>query len=285
MSTISENENVEIYIKPKKIPKTKRTNTTNVIKNTNTNTKSLCKCCGRTFKRKTNYDTHILICEQLNDNKKMKMMMMDEEGYIPTQTELFYLVRNLVQKCETLETEVSKLRKYVDITKKQINAVDWLNNNITVSQSYDDWVKNITISQEELKNVFKFKYIEGIYQILECRLPVSDTEKHPIKCFNQKNNMFFIYNDNKWSIMTMEIFNDLANTLNARLIRAFYAWKAKHIDEIENDDRMYDKYTENMRIVLGENKTNAQIIQKLKAKLYTYLKCDLKNIVKYEFSF
>lgn len=250
------------------------------------NTKCMCMGCGRSFRRKTNYKAHLLICEQLLDSKKMKMMMLDESGHIPTQTELFYLVRNLMVKCESLESEVTKLRKYANITKKQINIIDWLNNNLTVSISYSDWLKTLhNITQDELQKVFKCKYIEGVYQILESRLSITETQSHPIKCFNQKSNMFFIYDDNKWSLMTMDMFNNLANLINGRLIKAFYVWKAKHIEEIENNDRMFDTYTENMRIVLGENKTNAQIIQKLKTKLYTYLKCDLKNIVKYEFSF
>lgn len=249
------------------------------------NTKCMCKGCGRSFRRKTNYNAHILICEQLNDSKNMKMMLLDEKGYIPSQTELFYLLRNVMTKCEKLESEVTKLRKYANITKKQINTLDWLNNNLTVNISYSEWLKSITVTQEELLNVFKCKYIEGIYQILEKRLPIDDTLNHPIKCFNQKNGMFFIYDDNKWSIMTMEKFTDMANTINLRLINAFYEWRAKHIEEIENDDRMHDIYTENMRIVLGETKSTTQICQRLKPKLYAYLKCDLKNIIKYEFTF
>lgn len=247
---------------------------------------SKIKCsCGRIFTRKTNYKSHLLICEQLNNSKKFNMMMYDEEGYIPTRTEMFFLLRNLTEKCETLESEVLKLRKFANITKKQINVLDWLNENLRVSISFSDWLNSISISQEELKNVFKYKYIEGIYQILETRLPLADTNNHPIKCFNQKNGMFFIYDDNKWSLMTMDLFNDLANKLSARLIKAFYIWKAQNKEKIDNDDKMYDQYTENMRIVLGQGKSNTQIIKKLKSRLYTYLKCNLKNIIKYDFTF
>jgi hypothetical protein len=273
----SNKHDIPMTIKPKKFIKPDYTSAKN--------TKCMCRGCGRTFRRKTNYNAHILICEQLNDSKNMKMMMLDEKGHIPSQTEMFYLLRNVMTKCERLESEVTKLRKYVDVTKKQINALDWLNNNLTVNVSYSKWLKSISITQEELNNVFKCKYIEGVYQILEKRLPIDDTMNHPVKCFNQKNGMFFIYDDNKWSMMTMEKFNDLANTINVRLIKAFYVWKAKYIEEIENDDRMHDIYTENMRIVLGENKTSVQIIQRLKTRLYAYLKCDLKNIVRYDFTF
>lgn len=247
--------------------------------------KYICKKCKRIFKRKTNFDTHIIICEQLHDDKKIKMVFLDEENNIPSHNQMFYLVRNLIEKCNKLETEVESLKKYVNITKKKINALDWLNDNITSSISFTEWINNINIQQDELMNVFKCGYIEGVYQILESRMPLSNTNAHPIKCFNQNSNIFFVYNDNKWTHMSMDEFNKLANTINGKIIKAFYIWKNNNADLIESSDRMYDVYTENMRIVLGENKTNQQIIQKLKTKLYSYLKCDLKNIIKYEFVF
>lgn len=245
----------------------------------------ICKQCKRTFKRKKNYDVHLIICEQLHDDKKMKMAFLDEEKHMPTQRQMFYLMRNLIEKCDKLEGEVERLEKYANITKKQINALDWLNNNISSSTDFNKWLENIEVSQEELNNIFKCGYIEGIYQILEKRLPLESSQNHPIKCFTQNNNIFFIFNDNKWCHMTINEFNFLANKVNMMVMRAFQLWKEKHKDKIETDDRMHDIYTENMRIVFGENKTNHQIIIKLKAKLYAYLKCDLKNIIKYEFAF
>lgn len=244
-----------------------------------------CNGCGRSFVHTSNYTSHTLLCDQLCNTNKIKKMLTDEEGYIPSQTEMFYLVRNLMNKCEMLECEVQKLRKYAEITKKQIDAVQWLNNNVSLTTSYSSWLADITISQKELQTIFNCKYIDGVYQVLESRLPLFNTQSHPIKCFSQKKNVFYVYEDDEWKYMTKDDFNKMVNILSSRVIKAFYIWKQENIERIENDDYMYDTYTSNMRIVLGENKTNEQIILSLKNKLYAYLKCDLKNIVKYEFTF
>jgi hypothetical protein len=248
--------------------------------------KYICGDCNRIFKRKTNYDAHIIICEQLSDSKMMNMMLVDEnDGNLPTKQEMFYLLRNLIKKCSILESEVDNLKKFANITKKQINALDWLNNNLTCSIDFKEWLNNITISQKQLHSLFALGYIDGIYHILENVLPLTEITQHPIKCFNQNKNVFFVYQDNKWSHMSLSEFKNMSNILNNKVIKAFYVWKKEHIEEIEKSDAAHDKYTENMRIVLGENKSPEEIIQKLKGKLYSYLKCDLKNIIKYEFTF
>tara|TARA_Y100000780_G_C13694897_1_gene421144 strand:+ start:6054 stop:6695 length:642 start_codon:yes stop_codon:yes gene_type:complete len=213
------------------------------------------------------------------------MFILDEESHIPSQTQMFYLVRNLIDKCNKLEHKVDQLQKYANITKKQINALDWLNENITLSLSFKSWIDSIDINQENLISIFKLGYIEGVYQILETYLPIDATVKHPIKCFKQNSNTFFIYEENKWSRMNLNDFKYLTSKLSGKIIRAFNIWKTDNMEKIDNSDKMYDLYVDYMRIVLGENKSNEVIIQKLKSKMYTYLKCDLKNIVKYEFSF
>jgi len=217
--------------------------------------------------------------------KKMNMVMLDEEAHIPSQTQMFYLVRNLIQKCNNLEHKVEKLEKYANITKKQINAIEWLNTNITLSTNYKCWVDSIEIDEDKLFSILKNGYIEGIYSVIESYLSLSDVINHPIKCFKQNPNVFFMYNDDKWTHMTLSNFKYLGNKMSSKLIKAFNIWKSNNIDKINTCDRMYDTYVDYMRIILGENKTVEQIIQKLKPKLYSYLKCDLKNIVKYEFTF
>jgi len=245
-----------------------------------------CNGCGRTFKLITNYKCHIIICEQLSDTKKFNLMLKDEEERIPSMEQMFYLLRNLIVKNDKLEHEVEKLKKYANITKKQINALDWLNDNIKVEIPYPVWCKNIELTRKHILNMFKYGYIEGIYQILEGVLPTVNTQQHPIKCFNQKTNIFYIYvDDGGWKLMTIDELNILVNIINGKVFKEFFKWKKENQERIDSDDSMYDEYTYNMRIVLGENKTNDQIIKSLKPKLYNYLKCDLKNIVKYEFTF
>lgn len=246
----------------------------------------LCKGCERKFLRKTNYETHLLICEQIMNRKKFNLMLLDENSNtLPTSIEMFYLVRNLINKCNKLENDIEKLKTFANITKRNLNALDWLNENVNCETSFTEFIKNIHISQDDLKKIFGYKYINGIYYILEKYLPITNNDKHPIKSFNQNKYVFYIYDEEKWQHMTHEKMNLLVNTLNTHVIKAFYVWKDKHQEEIDKSDRAHEQYVENMRIVLGDGKSNEQIIQRLKGKLYNYLKCDLKDIIKYEFVF
>ena len=68
-------------------------------------------------------------------------------------------------------------------------------------------------------------------------------------------------------------------------MKKFLEWKEKNNDRIQNDDRFHDTYIDYMRIVLGGGLTKEQCYKRLANKMYHYLKCDLKNIIDYEFVF
>jgi len=243
-----------------------------------------CKTCGRLFDKTTNYKSHLLVCEQLSNTTKYNLMLSEEEDNIPSTKQLYYLIRNLIVKNDSLQQEIEKLKTFANISKKNINAVDWLNENMKDVIDFSIWTKEIQFTRENLKTVFKYGYIEGIYQFIESKLPTLDTQSHPIKCFDQKKNIFFIHID-KWKHMKIDDLNVFISNISGKVISEFYKWKTENSEKIDSDDTAYDEYIKYMRIVLGEHKTNEQIIRALTPKLYNYLKCDLKNIVKYEFVF
>ena len=78
---------------------------------------------------------------------------------------------------------------------------------------------------------------------------------------------------------------DLIRHLNNKFMKRLVEWKNKHNERIQKDDRFHDKYVDYMRIVLGGGLTKEQCNKRLINKMYNYMKCDLKNILQYEFVF
>ena len=256
-----------------------------IKKNKSVSKKHVCGTCGKSFTRKTFYDKHIIGCENIYKSEYRRECDKEERDCLPSQMQLYRMLLDLTSKYETLNAEVQTLRNYVERTKKKINIIDWLNTNCDDCELFDSWLKKIDVDEQQLQNTFKLGYVDGVYLVLQQYLPLNNTEHHAIKCFDQKKGLFFCRTEEGWIMMSEILITQLIRQVNHKLMSQFLIWKNEHKDEIDNNDRFYDKYVDYMKLVLGGNMTKEQSYKKLKSKLYNYLKCDLKNIIQYEFIF
>ena len=264
----------EVDVKTFKIKKSKKMNT-----------KNMCGTCGKSFTRKKFYENHIIVCEQAHKSKYKIDCDKEERESMPSQMELYRMLLDLTGKYEKLDSEVQVLRKYVERTKKKINILEWLDINCEKSGLYESWKNTLKVSEEQLRNTFKLGYVDGVYLFLQQNLPLTSIEKHPIKCFDQKRGLFFCKTKDGWIMMDESDITKLIRVVNNKLMESFGIWRRQNKEQIDSDDRFHDKYVDYMRIVLGGNTSKEQSYKKLKSKLYNYLKCDLKNIIQYEFIF
>jgi hypothetical protein len=127
--------------------------------------------------------------------------------------------------------------------------------------------------------------------ILQNNLLIEESDKHPLKCFQHKRNIFYKYEsciennieNNKWIQVTHGDFSNLLVHLNHYLMKEFITWRDEHKGKIETSEQFYDVFMANMRIILGGNKSKQENIQSIQSKLFQYLKCDLKAIYEFEF--
>ena len=139
--------------------------------------------------------------------------------------------------------------------------------------------------------------VNGCYEILQNLLSlhnnnqnisnqnISNEENAPIKAFDQKENILFIYNDdNKWEILSQPMFANLMNILSKSILTEFLNWQTENKSKMKQDDFSY-RYARNVQKIMGGNLTQEQIHMRVKKELYNYLKMNLRNVVEYEFSF
>lgn len=263
-----------------------------VIKVKKKNKKYTCGSCGKSFQRKGFYNKHILLCENIlkTVSSYKENVEKEEQECMPSKSQMYRLLLDLSERYEKLNNEVQSLRKYVERTKKKINILEWLkentnNKNENNNIHFNEWLNNIEISDSQLQSIFKYGYIDGIYIVLQENLNMKDTDKHPIKCFEQKKNVFYKFDVIEWTLMEQHDIVDFMRKMNHKIMEKFMIWKTQHNERIQNDDRFHDKYVEYMRTILGGNKSKEQSQRLILNKLFNYLKMDLKNIIQYEFVF
>jgi uncharacterized protein YeeX (DUF496 family) len=238
-----------------------------------------CKYCNRSYKLKNNYDKHYLLCDSL-DKSKYK----NNEVALPSLRDMFTLILELTAKNSKLEERVEELSKWVESKKKKLNLIDWLNDKYTKNIKYTEWLSSINIKRSDLEIIFDSDIVAGYIEIIKKLLMLhTNDENSPIKAYDQKENILFIYNDdNKWECLSPIMFIKLINIIFKNILREFMEWQKENKNKIYQDSFSYT-YARNVQKIMGGKLSQEQLHSSVKKELYKYLKLNLKHVIDYEF--
>jgi len=200
---------------------------------------------------------------------------------------LFAMVIMLYNKYEKLESEYTELKKYVAITKNKINILDYLNENFkqeyisTGGTNITKFTDELVIGEDQLEKIFKYDYVDGIFNII-CDYINIKGSLLPIKCFNTKENVLYIFDGELWLIMDDVYLRRFIKSFDKKILTRFVEWKK--IAEKTIDTEIFGEiYIQNMKKVIGGNYEKKNPASMIKNRLYKHLKIDLQSIVCYDF--
>ena len=270
-----------------------------------------CGQCGKNYIRKCAYDHHVLLCKfafaNVQEKSQVAHKLSEEEQEminVPNNKELYLILMNLHSKYEKLERDYGELKKFVEVKKKKVDMIEYLNTNF-VGMQYDftDFIGelNLGIGVEELELVFKKDYVEGLFEIImnfieRFRMGVGDGGGgggdggvggcFPVKAFSHKDGVLYIYfkNDGIWRVLSERELNAIIAGIDKKILMLFLEWK-KDAQAKMDDDRFAEMYIRNMKRVIGGNFESGGRNRKImiKNKLYKYLRVNLKNVVSYDY--
>ena len=243
-----------------------------------------CTCCNRAYHRKTYYDKHILLCHLMATKSIDDMKKADEElADTPDVRVLYEIILEMNAKMTKMESKLEEYEKWVESKKRKINIIDWLNDKYKEYPIvYTPWLNSIIINRAHLEMIFEYDYVAGMVSIMQSLLPHDSSS--PIKCFDQKENVLFIYNDHKWSIMSSELFEKLIASINTKIIGEFILWQNENEEKIHQDDNFANVYAHNLKKIMGGNGNSSLDVLglKIKKELFKYLKVNIKNVMEIE---
>ena len=243
-----------------------------------------CISCNREYQRKLYYDKHILLCH-LMMTKSVAAMNKDNEEQTdtPTVRVLYEIILEMNAKMVKMETRLDEYAKWVETRKRKINIVEWLNDKYkSYPTSYTSWFNSIKLSRLHLEMMIEMDYVPGVVDILQTLLPVENNDTLPVKCFEQKDNVIFIFHANKWQIMSVEMFDSLIMSISKKLIGEFIVWQSESSDQMESDD-FAATYAKNSKRVMGGNTSIELLGLRVKKELFKYLKVNLKTAMECDF--
>jgi hypothetical protein len=248
-----------------------------------------CIYCGKTYKLRSNLQKHTLLCEILHQPKRKKIIIEDEADEIPSQKKLYHILLELCCKYNNLEQKVDEMNKYVIKKKKQINVLEWLNNNITPSILFEKLHEQIYIVDEDIDSILTNSFYDTLNAIFSRTIYNVTVNQYPIFAFVQKVNTFYIYDRSdkdkiEWHELTREKLIKFLNKIHLKLSKCFHDWKVLELKKNKSDK--FAIICDKTLIKLMEiNFRHDYTLTKTKSLLYSKMKTDIKALVEYEFEF
>ena len=158
-----------------------------------------CCLCRKEYTRKGSLEKHSVLCEIKSKSKLELQVAVEEASDKPTYDQLVQIVQELSIKYIKMEEKQNEMQQYIDRKKKKMNVVAWLNINVNPTVGFLEWVAmNVTVVPQHFLQLLKpeITIFECLQEVFEYNL-FKDNFVCPIKCFAQKNGIFYIYEPSK----------------------------------------------------------------------------------------
>lgn len=244
----------------------------------------VCGCCGKTYKRLKPFQRHRAVCEMLSVSKKSKEDVTHLTEDLPSELDMWMALQTALKKIDRLEKKVESQQRWISRQKKKLSIIDWLNNNYKSNTSFVEWYNSFTMTQKDLELIFNHDFIVGMGYIIQKNLPLKNLDLFPIRSFEQKLNVLFVYNGKSWEMLDMDEFTKMIDVLHKKIHSVFVEWNNIKKRSL-NFETIDENYYKNIGKVMGGKFSKDVTIKKINFKLYNYLKFNLRNIVQYDFTF
>ena len=260
-----------------------------------------CNYCNRKYKIKTCYDKHVNICRLLNNDAfKLKDVSeskskskskseshfdfdFEERDNTPSKRDMWLIIMHQASELNKIKKEINKLKQRDYYHIKKISVIDYLNTNYKPKINYEDWVKNINITQDDLNFIFEYGSIKGIVLLLE-NFSLKGTEADldldskniPIISTNHTLGKLYIYSNDCWNVMNDEQFKNLLQTINKKIFNEFEKWRVE-CEKNMNKEKYSELYTLYVNKIVSGKYSNQQIQTRIKNGMYNFLRINLDN--------
>lgn len=247
-----------------------------------------CIHCGKSYKKRTNLNNHIIICELLQKGKKSSTYKddNDEEEPLPSQRKMYQMLIELGKKYNRLEEKVEEMNKYVIKKKKKINVIEWLNSNMVAVMPFDTIIDTIIVTDADIKMILENTFYDTLNAIFTRTIYNFKEGECPLFAFVEKQNIFYIFDkDNTWHELSRERLIKFLNKIHMKILKVFYDWKQTKMDEIKSDDVFATSCDKTMVKLLSIEFNEEPILAKVRNTMYAKMKTEIKALIEYEFEF
>ena len=208
--------------------------------------KFLCNICNKEYTSRNGLWKHNKTHQdQSNDDisdKELIMMLIKENAEFKNM--MMKMVDNGINNGINNCTNNTINNTHINSHNKAFNLNFYLNETCKDAMNISDFVNSIKINLEDLENIGRTSYIEGVSNIILKNL--NNIEKHlrPLHCSDSKREILYIKENNEWTKESdsKPILTKAIKIIANENIRQIKHWADKHPDCTKSSSRKNDLY-------------------------------------------
>jgi uncharacterized protein YeeX (DUF496 family) len=264
-----------------------------------------CHYCSKEYKTKTKLDKHVSLCEIIYKTNHNQKVVVEEEEELPSQKQMYQILLELGQKYNRLEQKVDEMSKWVMKKKKKVNAIEWLNTNITPEMTFAHLHERMEVTEQDVEYLFANTFLDTLNVVFARMMDTfEEVNNKPIFAFEHKGGVFYVFEEEEpipsnnetpcnnvisckkgWILLTREKLTLFLNRCHRKISKALSDWKKNNGQKMDNDDKCTMLYDKTMSKLMGVEMKKDATFNKVKNMLFHYLKTDVKVLIEYEFEF
>ena len=255
------------------------------------NNKYCCNACNKHYTRKSSLDKHKILCDFKHKTKREHQIEYEELGDIPNHIQLVKIVQELTFKLIKMDEKMEEMQKWVEKKKKKLNVIVWLNSNIVPAIGFLEWINTLfVVEPEHFEYLMETNLFQTIQRVFEYNLSKKDDFVYPIRCFVEKNGIFYICEKKhdrtaEWKKLELSEIILILKVFQNRMINELSKWKLANQHNFHDNTKMSDLFNKAVIKLMNLTFTQDANLSRIKNSLYNYLKSDLKSMIEYDFEF
>lgn len=150
--------------------------------------------------------------------------------------ELLNVIYELSNKLDNVENELKELKEIVKkksissensippINKK--NVVDWLNNYIVPTMTFDDFVENLVINMGHFEFLLEYKLPDTIQRIIQTNIIKNKNIIYPLYSTIEKSGKVYVFTeDETWDVINIDYLTKFVKQIENKLFQYSIEWK------------------------------------------------------------
>jgi hypothetical protein len=252
-----------------------------------------CKC-GKQYKHSSTLSTHKKNCKNIPDESALTESLLD--GSTPNVAFLTNIILEIVKNNSELQKQTNEIHKQNSELQKQnqefqkqmlelykpgnttvnshnnnktFNMQIFLNETCKDAMNIKDFVDSMTLELEDLEEVGKLGYVEGISNIIIRKLNALHVHKRPIHCSDAKREIMFVKDDNIWAKenSTYDKLRKAIKSVTYKNSALLGPWSEKYPNCLNNQHHLNDVYVQMLGQAMGGKESFLESENKIMKKI------------------
>jgi hypothetical protein len=229
---------------------------------------------------------NIIICDDTPSENMIVPTTKSENEIIQLTSLVIEVVKNnsefqkqMFDMCKNMQASIITNNNTNCNNTNNFNLQVFLNEYCKDAMNISEFVDSFDLQIDDLENVGRVGYIEGISNIIINKIKDMDVNKRPIHCSDLKREVIYIKDDDVWEREDANNtkFRKVVKKVAGKNIGMLTDWQDKYPECLDIDSDYNDIYMKLMQTAMGPNDTEGTEVKIMK-KILKYIVIDKKAL-------